>query len=138
MQRKLTEVIHFYLPHGVKCEVTDQGKKVVAELCGVYSDNSYAFFDTVESEHGYYGIKPILKPLSVLTDNESYLCQWFEMKHQQKITYSKDKKSIMIFNYDGWEYHCNYETLPYYVFDYLISNNLDLFGLIESGQAVEG
>lgn len=56
-----------YFPFDLMCEVTDQGKKKIAKLCGIYSDNSYAFFDTVESEHGFEGIKPILYPIESLT-----------------------------------------------------------------------
>lgn len=57
-----------YFPYELKCKLTDLGKETIAELSGCYSDNSYAFFDTVESEHGFSDIKPILRPLSDLSN----------------------------------------------------------------------
>ena len=105
-----------YLPYGLMCQLTDQSKIKVAKLCGAYTDNSYAFFDTVESEHGYSKIKPILRPLADL-DNDEY--------------------ENRIFNRD---YIIDKETdseLGYYEWCYLFENHFDVFGLIEKGLAID-
>lgn len=105
-----------YLPYGVMCELQDQGETKQAKLCGAYSDNSYAFFDTVESEHGYDSIKPILRPLSDLTK---------EIEHN-------GKKFIPI------QITRNYtdENVSYKLCDKLFEWHFDVFGLIDQGLAI--
>jgi hypothetical protein len=105
-----------YLPYGLMCELTDKSKIKVAKLCGAYTDNSYAFFDTVESEHGYSKIKPILRPLSDLTK----VLQW-------------DDGQYMMTDFDDFDLaETSYNTVQ----DYL-AKHFDVFGLIPKGLAID-
>jgi len=132
-----------YLPYGLMCEVTDKGKKTIAKLSGAYIDSSYAFFDTVESEHGYEGIKPILRPYSDLTDefleklfnglaldvirtkyaliiNIQIMGEWF-------------KEIISFRKYNGE----NQLSMSADLYNKLIENHFDVFGLIDKGLAID-
>jgi hypothetical protein len=111
-----------YLPYGLMCQLTDQSKIKVAKLCGAYTDNSYAFFDTVESEHGYSKIKPILRPLSDLTLIGEKGEHLFFPSHQL-IKHLENNQDI---------FNCDYNEI-----DYLIRNHFDVFGLIEKGLAID-
>jgi hypothetical protein len=109
-----------YLPYGLMCQLTDQSKIKVAKLCGAYTDNSYAFFDTVESEHGYSKIKPILRPLSDLLHGKYSLLSCDVLWHDLQA-----KRSHNIFK-------CKYEIIIG-----LLENHFDVFGLIEKGLAID-
>ena len=61
-----------YLPYKLKCKVTDLKKITIAEMHSVYSDGSCTFHNLVESQKGFSKIKPILRPMSDLAnDNET-------------------------------------------------------------------
>ena len=131
-----------YLPYSLKCQLVDQGETVIAKLCGAYTDNSYAFFDTVESEHGFDSIKPILRPLSDLIE---------EINHNGDIFYPCDKVSDDIAHlYLGTsEIPSNEEVvsnvisehhvieLQYLFVGKLFEWHFDVFGLIEKGLAID-
>lgn len=116
-----------YLPYGLMCELKDQKKIKIAKLCGAYIDNSYAFFDTVESEHGYDGIKPILRPLSDLTKDENFYINFCDMfiseNHIDYICESKNNISN-----SGLSYSC---------IIFLLEHHFDVFGLIDQGLAID-
>ena len=113
-----------YLPYDLMCEVKDQGKTKHAKLSGAYIDNSYAFFDTVESEHGYDSIKPILRPLSDL----------------QKLITINDEIFIplnWIFGEDWSDAHSNPLFWQYGNTKKLFEWHFDVFGLIPEGLAID-
>jgi hypothetical protein len=67
-----------YFPYGLKCEIIDSVPSLepyeVATLKGIYSDGQCVFHDIVESQHGFHSIKPILNPLSALTEEHKKNC----------------------------------------------------------------
>lgn len=116
-----------YLSYGLMCELIDQGKIKRAKLCGAYLDNSYAFFDTVESEHGYDSIKPILKPLS---DLNSYFLDYnnFEGWQSEWVDHVSDFQEKL--------HEANILACPYDLMQDLLSKHFDVFGLIDKGLAI--
>jgi len=62
------QFLAFSLPFGLFCQVLDKGNDPkFVKLSAVYNDGSCSFFDTVESDHGFESVKPLLRPLSDLT-----------------------------------------------------------------------
>ena len=116
-----------YLPYDLMCEVKDQGKTKHEKLSGAYIDNSYAFFDTVESEYGYDSIKPILRPLSDLPTEKD--C-WNEL---QEHCYDIDENLDYICDFDG---NLLKTSLSYRAVLILTKYHFDVFGLIEEGLAI--
>ena len=110
-----------YLPYGLKCKLKDQGKETIGELSGCYSDNSYAFFDTVESEHGFEDIKPILRPLKDLT--KPHFHDGTENQNTRFWEFEIRKGYIVGLGYDS--------------FVELIKHHYDVFGLIPKGLAID-
>ena len=108
-----------YLPYELLCEVVDQGKTKQAKLCGAYTDNSYTFFDTVESEHGYDSIKPILRPIIDLEKNSPELLSEFNLIGFPR----KDLEPL-----GG----CSYDLVVE-----LLKRNYDVFDLIPEGLAID-
>lgn len=105
-----------YLPYGLVCELKDQGKTTRAKLSGAYIDNSYAFFDTVESEHGYDSIKPVLKPMK---DADEFL-----------------QKEYGVFAYNGFS-KFSLNNSPFGAVQVLLKHHFDVFGLIPKGLAID-
>lgn len=60
--------LKMYLDTKLICEITDIGVKKKAELCGVYSDGTAAFWDTIEGDKSLESIRPQVRPLSMLTE----------------------------------------------------------------------
>lgn len=116
-----------YLPYGLNCQLIDQGEKTVANLCGAYTDNSYAFFDTVESEHGYEDIKPILRPISDLKLAKFQFINSELDKHIYPEMVLADLKNGKL----------KFSDLPYSVFEWFLNNHFDVFGIIDAGQAID-
>lgn len=142
-----------YLPYGLMCELTDLGKVKHAKLCGAYIDNSYAFFDTVESEHGFENIKPILRPISQLTEEivigkeklvpSEILFEKEHPRHKSKKYYNQ-----VFYNYIRTSHNSTavdfkiyintlIEQNPRWVFEYLLRWKFDVFGLIPQGLAID-
>jgi hypothetical protein len=158
---KLIDVIHFYL--GCQCvdawfpsehEQYEKGWKLLA--IDIESPKPYGLnngeFDTWTAE-----IKPILRPLSSMTEEE--------MKEIWKIIFHRDfvGNNIIWFNKESnssakrWVLSSGVERLgiemtghiwadsdlhhfkynPYFTTQYLLSKHFDLFNLIESGQALD-
>ena len=116
-----------YLPYDLICEVKDQGKTKHAKLSGAYIDNSYAFFDTVESEHGYDSIKPILKPmtdiLKPINNDETNVTYASELK-----LYTNADKQYAITMTLGLSHEAINELFKWH---------FDVFGLIPEGLAID-
>jgi len=117
-QMKL-EIKHIapYLPYGLRCKVVNDDKELIGTLTGLYADGCCVFADIVESEHGFESIKPLLKPLSELSDEE--------------IEDIERREGIDCVNIIGFRT----ETLEYRTFQDLVSNHYDVFGLIDNGLA---
>lgn len=114
-----------YLPYNLMCQTKDRGNVVVSELNAAYSDNSYTFMNIVESEKGFDEIKPILRPLSDLTNNE-----FDESVIGNQIVGSYKTKGILKTYYHKSVLE-NYEIMKW-----LFENHFDVFGLIEKGLAI--
>ena len=116
-----------YLPYDLICEVKDQGKTKHAKLSGAYIDNSYTFFDTVESEHGYDSIKPILKPmtdiLKPINNDETNVTYASELK-----LYTNADKQYAITMTLGLSHEAINELFKWH---------FDVFGLIPEGLAID-
>lgn len=106
-----------YLPYELKCKLKDQGKETIGKLSGCYSDNSYAFFDTVESEHGFEDIKPMLRPLSDLGIEDAKAHNYPDEGHLERSLLSGHA--------------------PYKVWIEFVKEHFDVFGLIEKGLAID-
>jgi hypothetical protein len=127
-----------YFPYGLECMVSDyyngyngtnETKK--AKLNAIWSDNSYSFFDLVESERGFEKIMPILRPLS-------------QIKEYFEPIFETDKEVNEFLSYEATtpfsvEEILNYkfEYLPYGTCQVLLKHHFDLFGLIGEGLAVD-
>lgn len=64
----LYKALPSYLPYKLQCQVVDQGVTTISTLDAVYASGECCFHGLVESEHGFEDIKPILKPLSMITE----------------------------------------------------------------------
>lgn len=106
-----------YLEHGLRCKIVNGDKELIGTLNGLYADGSCVFADIVESEHGFESIKPLLKPLSELSDEE--------------IEDIERREGIDCVNIIGFRT----ETLEYRTFQDLVSKHYDIFGLIDNGLA---
>lgn len=131
MKLQLNHLVH-YLPYGLMCQVTDRCETTLAKLSGCYSDNSYAFFDTVESEHGFDDIKPVLRPMTDLTSKVKYLEFLTEYIIELDPSYSTDAVIILMETYSKKPIN-----MPFVVVQKLTEMHFDVFGLIPNGLAID-
>lgn len=124
-----TKHIAPYLPYKLKCQVKDLGKTIVAELHSVYADGTCTFCDTIESEKGFDYVKPILQPLS----NDNFDYDIFLMDNFPKEQWADAYNDIMA----GIGFGVQVEQIPYVLFEFLLKNHIDVFGLIEKGLAID-
>lgn len=124
MKTELKDIMHFYI--GCEVEIEIYGKLRNCLLDGINKDYYFLIIPGDKAATSYfkgkYSIKPILRPLSDMTD----------------------KEAADIFNMDDWLFinqkkgitHLDF-ALPPQTFIYLLKQGFDLFGLIESGQAID-
>lgn len=107
--KEIKDYLHFYL--GCECKFEND----VFTLAAVYNHSIVYSTDSDESGEGIYGIedcKPILRPLSDMTEGEKVYLGFGAMIHNE-IVWTPKK------------------------FLYALSKHFDLFGLIEAGIAID-
>lgn len=126
---QLIEVIHFYLG----CKMWDSGADIGYEICTLMGvDNSLGFL-TVSDEHGNCGIKvadikPIIYPLSAMTKDHVKSLGDLAITPEQITAAFRVSKNTAEQAVARSQALCT---------QYLLSQKFDLFGLIESGQAID-
>ena len=75
--------------------------------------------------------KPILRPLSDLTQNELIQELGTTIGHLDWITIERDHW-IRFYSHEYW-----LNDIPYVMYKYLIKNHFDVFGLIKKGLAID-
>lgn len=109
MEKKIKDYLHLYLG----CDAM------------IYNDKSFIMDKVTSSslnieDGSVTKIKPILRPLSDMTEQESYELCWQKNQNHMKLNWSLNESAI----------HPN-------EFLYLLKQGFDLFGLIESGLAID-
>lgn len=158
-EKNIEDYFHFY--YGCECEfvLTESKKVLIQELLGIALD--YYFLDVYKKKNPIYdSIKPILRPLSSMTEEEAiYLANLIQydgdsfiwkvrLKDELQIVIdgvrNSDYRTVTI-AYD-WKFSvCDTDEYgngysgenPHETTRYLLSKSFDLFGLIESGLAIE-
>jgi hypothetical protein len=135
MEKKIEGYLHLYLG----CECWDEYDDNTKRLFSVSSDNCVLFKKTTHTRD-FREVKPILRPLSDMTQLEADTIWEILDWNERIIGPVRIEDLIMEFSpiedYNGgannahWGYFC--KILPT-----LLSNSFDLFGLIESGLAID-
>ena len=130
------QFLAFSLPFKLVCQVTDQKITKLAVLGAVYVDGQVSFFDTVESNHGFSSIKPVLRPLSeadsIIRTQFSYMIN--DQKHDQEVIDLFCSEHI---NTSDLVQDLNIEHLPFDSVMWLIRNHFDIGCFVEKGEAIE-
>lgn len=129
-----------YLPYGLKFvshldEIENYPKRNklwtldgISKLFGDYCLN------TLENSDAYpiKTIKPILKPLSDLS-NEDLRLAMYNLKHYSHIDWTTIEREKLIEDrgFDGW-----FKDIPYVIVNYLFENHYDVFRLIDKKLAI--
>lgn len=152
------QFLSFSLPFGLFCQVLDKGNDPkFVKLSAVYNDGECSFFDTVESNHGFSSVKPILRPLSDLileVDGKIGLVELAKI-HDEKtewtldlgefsLKYAYDKKNPQIwFDFQNNSFYAGFDSYGDYpvnnqfeLFEYIFKNHYDIAGLIEKDEAI--
>jgi len=103
MNKELKDYLHLYL--GCECKV--YMPTIDFELPGCITELTINLLNTP------FRFKPILRPLSDMTDEESNVTKWIKYSDTGEIRY------------------------PPETFVFLLSKHFDLFGLIEAGLAID-
>lgn len=132
MSKLNVQTISAYLPYQIKCLVDNKHK---AELMAVYFDGTCCFADLVESEKGFESIKPILRPIS---EADTIIRTEFSKFHKGEThdfhvinLFCKENIGNSDLIQDLELYH-----LPYECIQWLLACHFDVFGLLDSGDAV--
>lgn len=138
MKKITTEILGAYLPYKLKVRLPEVNKKtcrryVTGTLCNVYSDASICCHDTVNATPDWF--KPILKPIA---DADAVIRKEFTKFNLGK---EFDKEVIDLFCFENIGdieslFQLNIQKAPYECIRWLLANHYDVFGLIESGDAV--
>ncbi len=159
---ELKGVIHYYLPYKLRCNAVNDEyfePQINKELYRIETGrteklNIYNYWYIVgDIECQTSDIKPILHPLSKLTEEIEHEGKKFtplkklvddEENHDQlKVENYKNKliTGYKVYHDEFGEVlfisDKNVSVLPFKLFEQLLSWHFDLFGLIESGQAIE-
>jgi|GEM_PF-7051352 hypothetical protein len=103
------------------------------QILQLIPNNNLSIYDLFQQPNGY---KMILYPLSILTEDEDEmgnLADWlFEQptEHFDKIEDAEKWLELMLMG--------DLLDLPYRVFEKLLEKNIDVFGLIDAGIALNG
>lgn len=127
-----------YLPYGLKVRLPYENVKtcrkyVIGTVGAIYSDGSIVCHDTVNASPDRF--KPILKPISEAdTEIRTHFSLFFCCKQHDKqvIDLFCEEKigEIELLQY------LKIQELPYDSVQWLLSHHYDVFGLLESGDAV--
>jgi len=124
-----------YLPYGVKCEILNYKSDYV----GLRYSTLNGFYDSIGEPHFTYDggstgksirdMKIILRPFSDITKEIEI--------HGEKFVPS-EKIGIHLFDYDFiYIYRKETNGIPFWVVQKLLEWNIDLYGLIESDNAID-
>ena len=112
------QFLAFSLPFNLFCQVIDKGSDPkIAALGAVYVDGQVSFLDTIESNHGFSSVKPLLFPL---TDFEKLN---LDITDEISIMNRIEKKDII-------------GSLDFSLVLRLIEEHFDILGLIENDEAI--
>lgn len=126
MGTKLSEVLHLYLNADVYCETpVGKGKLITLGMLGLFGFGMRPGFKEFSSEE----VKPLLRPLSDMTEQER---DHIGIELKAGIWNADDIKS-----WGNSSLLWTNKHLTPKVFAYLLSRSFDLFGLLESGQAID-
>lgn len=127
-----------YLPYGLECYFSRNTTYKLTALGKDSDDINKAFFHFSKQYTVWYQLndfKPILRPLSDLTkeiehNGENFVpVQWLRDKFY---TLSLDRQCFRIIEDERWINSCDYLLIKY-----LLEWHFDVFGLIESGLAID-
>lgn len=128
MDKKIQDYLHLYL--GCECRMTKSSYHAVHEL---HLSVKTSFTLTAKLLHYFIApttmavIKPLLRPLSDMTEEELQECG--------NLVYDfSDDQSGLDLNNHRWE---DFYLTTSEQFHWLLSRHFDLFGLIESGLAID-
>lgn len=130
MERKIEDYLHLYL--GCKVEWGFENRKKIGTLIGKTIPFGWQIFDSINPIVPYHNVKPeliklILRPLSHMTEEEEIEVSNITNLHM--VTYLKQ----------AWvnktPFKIDLHEMPS-LFVYLCRQGFDLFGLIESGLAI--
>ena len=125
-----------YLPYGLKCQLITENK-----IPFKTEQMTFLGEDWVDFEHNFTGfnfeyIKPILRPLSDLTEKE---CKRLLNDNLVfNFWYGKDKSGDYIYK-EGYtsSIYRSYNGMPYWMIQHLLQWHFDVFGLIDEGLAID-
>lgn len=141
MEKQLKDYLHLYL--GCEMEVKH---KQIAILSGVsYDERGKYFIHLNDKENGYYILfiqeaKPILRPLSDMSEEEKilvYLWEYPNYKSGELIKNDSDEDFFVVKNENGMKVYINQHHFSAETTRKLLKAGFDLFGLIESGIALD-
>lgn len=146
-----------YLPFYLGCEVMHRNEKgrleAVSKRMNVW--DGFISFGDFGSWYAVNEIKPILRPLSDMTDEEAKACykinpyskaEWLIQSVIVKENIKGYQPNIVQINWAGKEGSTGYASGTDYIyfnklsaeqFSFLLSKHFDLFGLIEAGLAID-
>lgn len=152
------QFLAFSLPFKLVCQVTDKGETKFSELSGVYFDGSAVFCDIVESNQGFSSIKPVLRPISDLIREINGKIGLVELAkiHDPKINWTLDLSEFAIklafdpknqqvwFDFQNNSFYAGFDSYgdfpvnnQFQLWEYLLKNHYDVYGLIEKGEAID-
>lgn len=146
MEKKIQDFLHLY----IGCEAilttnhwfTPEGDKKVIITGYFGGEYPYAFYtrgDNVSGNDQVKYFKPLLRPLSSMTEEEMLEYARIERPETSKVELKGEK--VWSFYDDGesfykWIAHSLMKPIPDQ-FRYLLSRGFDLFGLIDAGIAID-
>ncbi len=128
--KQLSEVLHYYLPYKLKCQlmgdIDKNGNPIESQLQSIEADSQDIKVATFEKDKWYFieDVFPVLHPLSsIIKDDEL----WNLISYNTKSTILReDIKDDLKIN-----------AIRFGDFEELLRHHIDIFDLIESGQAIE-
>ena len=146
--KQFSEVAHLYI--GCEVEFGFEGRKKIGKLVGKVEPFGWQVFYPSKVLVPYHNVKgklfkPLLRPLSDMTEEEAvelaklseYEPDFNDVKIERNkyndiiVSWQGNNESREVFNSTGELFYCAEQ------FVYLLSRSFDLFGLIESGQAID-
>jgi hypothetical protein len=160
MNKHLRDYLHFYLGCEAEVKRKNDNQPHIGRICEITKDSNHGDWVDVRFENvitvtsmnwerstsnfhhyfiGYDSIRPILRPLSDMTDEEIKQVAWLLHRFKPEDIRGKDNVgNIKVTNKSPFYYwinvrqHLNADTCIY-----LLSKGFDLFELIESGLAID-
>ena len=129
MNKETIHLIKGYLGYEVECECMTRhlANPKTVEIYDSILDK--VIFDNGRGHYFYKYIKPILRPIEYLTDEEIKQL-WYEMpSYLDNVNYNKERTLSHLFD--------NIQSLDYQTMEYLSSIHIDYFGLISQGLAIK-